>query len=159
MKRKNVLKDFISVAGPLHVTHFMMFTKTDVSSQMRLVRLPRGPTLTFKLKNYTLSKDVITSLKRHNMAAKQFQHHPLLVMNGFSGEGMHLKLMTTMFQNMFPSINVNKVCNLVYRYTTFSASLKSFVNHAVSNTTTGTSYLHLFSSIFESSIAVLYAFM
>jgi ribosome biogenesis protein SSF1/2 len=30
-------------------------------------------------------------------------------MNHFSGEGMHLKLMATMFQNMFPSINVNKL--------------------------------------------------
>merc|ERR550532_485407 len=76
---------------------------------MRLLRLPRGPTMTFKVENYTLSKDVIGSLKRHSMDAKQFKHHPLLVMNGFSGDGMHLKLMTTMFQNMFPSINVNKV--------------------------------------------------
>ncbi len=43
------------------------------------------------------------------MEPKQFQHHPLLVMNNFSGEGMQLKLMSTMFQNMFPSINVTKV--------------------------------------------------
>ncbi len=43
------------------------------------------------------------------MEPKQFQHHPLLVMNNFSGEGMQLKLMSTMFQNMFPSINVAKV--------------------------------------------------
>ena len=43
------------------------------------------------------------------MEPKQFQHHPLLVMNNFSGEGMHLKLMSTMFQNMLPSINVSKV--------------------------------------------------
>lgn len=43
------------------------------------------------------------------MEAKQFLHHPLLVMNNFSGDGMHFKLMASMFQNMFPSINVNKV--------------------------------------------------
>lgn len=43
------------------------------------------------------------------MEPKQFNHHPLLVMNNFSGEGMQFKLMATMFQNMFPSINVNKV--------------------------------------------------
>lgn len=47
------------------------------------------------------------------MDPKQFNHHPLLVMNNFTGEEMHLKLMSTMFQNMFPSININKVDTLV----------------------------------------------
>ena len=62
-----------------------------------------------RLNKYSLSRDVISSLKHHNMEPKQFQHHPLLVMNNFSGDGMHLKLMSTMFQNMLPSINVSKV--------------------------------------------------
>ena len=59
--------------------------------------------------SYALLRDIVGSLKRPNMEARQFMHHPLLVMNGFSGDGMHLKLMTTMFQNLFPSINVNTV--------------------------------------------------
>ncbi len=104
-----MLKDFVSVAGPLHVTHFVIFTKTDAGCYMRVARLPRGPTLTFKVANYSLCSDVISSIKRHNMETKQFLHHPLLVMNNFSGDGVHLKLMTTMFQNLFQSINVNKV--------------------------------------------------
>ncbi len=108
-RKKNVLKDFVSVAGPLNVSHFLMFSKTDIATNLRIVRLPRGPTLTFKVLNYSLARDVISSLKRPNMEQKQFKHHPLLVMNNMSGEGMQLKLMATMFQNMFPSINVNKV--------------------------------------------------
>ena len=59
--------------------------------------------------SYALLRDVVGALKRPNMEGRQFKHHPLLVMNGFSGDGMHLKLMTTMFQNLFPSINVNTV--------------------------------------------------
>ena len=59
---------------------------------------------------YALVKDVISSLKRHRMHEQQFTHHPLLILNNFGVEGMHVKLMATMFQNMFPSINVHKVC-------------------------------------------------
>ncbi|CAC5381337.1 SSF1_2 [Mytilus coruscus] len=109
VRRKNVLKDYVGVAGPLNVSHFLMFTKTEVATNFRVIRIPRGPTLTFKIQNYCLARDVITSLKRPNLEQKQFQHHPLLVMNNFSGDDVHLKLMATMFQNMFPSINVNKV--------------------------------------------------
>jgi len=109
VNRKNVLKDFISVAAPLNVTHLVTFSKSEVSTYMRLIRLPRGPTMTFKLHSYSLSRDVVSMLKRNQATQSQFQNHPLLIMNHFSGDGMHLKLMATMFQNMFPSINVNKV--------------------------------------------------
>lgn len=69
----------------------------------------------FQVHSYALLKDVVGALKRPNMEARQFKHHPLLVMNGFSGDGMHLKLMTTMFQNLFPSINVNTVSTQHHR--------------------------------------------
>ncbi|MGH0170692.1 UNVERIFIED_CONTAM: hypothetical protein FKN15_059690 [Acipenser sinensis] len=109
VRKKNVLKDFAAVAGPLGVTHFLIFTKTENSVNLRLARLPRGPTLHFKVAQYSLIKDVVSSLKRHRMHDQQFTHHPLLVLNNFGVPGMHVKLMATMFQNMFPSINVHKV--------------------------------------------------
>ncbi|XP_074647043.1 suppressor of SWI4 1 homolog [Tubulanus polymorphus] len=108
-RRKNTLKDFISMAGPLNITNILSFTKTENGMYLKVMRLPRGPTLTFKIQEYTLSRDIVSSLKRHYSDPKQFDHHPLLVMNNFTGEGLHLKLMSTMFQNMFPSININKV--------------------------------------------------
>lgn len=58
---------------------------------------------------YALVKDVVSSLKRHRMHEQQFNHHPLLVLNNFGVEGMQVKLMASMFQHMFPSINVHKV--------------------------------------------------
>lgn len=111
VNKRNILKDFISVAGPLNVTHLITFSKSEVSIYMRLIRLPRGPTMTFKVQSYSLSRDVVSMLKRNQATQSQFLCHPLLIMNHFSGNGMHLKLMATMFQNMFPSINVNKVCS------------------------------------------------
>ncbi|KAJ3600465.1 hypothetical protein NHX12_031446 [Muraenolepis orangiensis] len=109
VKKKNVLKDFASIAGPLGVTHFMMFSKTPFSVNMRLARVPKGPMLYFKVTKYALVKDVVSSLKRHRMHDQQFTHHPLLILNNFGVDGMHVKLMATMFQSMFPSINVHKV--------------------------------------------------
>lgn len=108
-RKKNTLKDFVSVSGYLHVSHIVMFTETEQGSYMRLSRLPRGPTLTFKLHNYSLSRDVISSLKKQYVMMKAFQNAPLIVLNSFSGEGMHMKLMATMFQNMFPTINITTV--------------------------------------------------
>lgn len=43
------------------------------------------------------------------MHEQQFNHPPLLVLNSFGTQGMHVKLMATMFQNLFPSINVHTV--------------------------------------------------
>uniref|UniRef100_A0A3B4CIV6 Brix domain-containing protein n=1 Tax=Pygocentrus nattereri TaxID=42514 RepID=A0A3B4CIV6_PYGNA len=109
VRKKNVLKDFVTAAGPLGVTHFLIFTKTETNVNLRLARLPKGPTLFFHVTKYSLIKDVVSSLKRHRMHEQQFSHHPLLVLNNFGLDGMHIKLMATMFQNMFPSINVHTV--------------------------------------------------
>ncbi|XP_042360997.1 suppressor of SWI4 1 homolog [Plectropomus leopardus] len=109
VRKKNVLKDFVAIAGPLGVTHFMIFSKTPTAVNMRLARLPKGPMLYFRVLKYSLVKDVVSSLKKHRMHEQQFTHHPLLILNNFGSDGMHIKLMATMFQNMFPSINVHKV--------------------------------------------------
>ena len=110
---KNSIKDFISIAGPLNVTHLVMFSRSEISPYMRISRLPQGPTLTFKLLEYSLARDVVSAQKRQHTYDKQFLTHPLIVLNNFAGDGMHLKLMISMFQNMFPSINVTTVSQLI----------------------------------------------
>lgn len=135
---KNVVKDYVHVAGLLHVSHLVSFTKTDLSPYLRLARFPRGPTLTFRIMEYTLSRDVRSSLKRQLTYEKQFLEHPLLIMNNFTSagqktaeeeeaeeeekqeqgasKGREIELAASMFQNMFPSINVTKV-KLVHQRT------------------------------------------
>ncbi|CAH2269685.1 jg18937 [Pararge aegeria aegeria] len=108
-RKKNTIKDFLSVSGYLHVSHLMLFTETELGSYMRLSRMPRGPTLTFRIHNYSLSRDVVSSLRKQYVISRAFQSAPLIVLNSFSGEGMHMKLMATMFQNMFPTINITTV--------------------------------------------------
>ncbi|XP_034852665.1 suppressor of SWI4 1 homolog isoform X3 [Mirounga leonina] len=109
IRKKNTLKDCVAVAGPLGVTHFLILSKTETNIYFKLMRLPGGPTLTFQINKYTLVRDVVSSLRRHRMHEQQFAHPPLLVLNSFGPHGMHVKLMATMFQNLFPSINVHKV--------------------------------------------------
>ena len=38
--KKNVLKDFLSVAGVYGVTHMMILTKTDKSNFLRIIKNP-----------------------------------------------------------------------------------------------------------------------
>ncbi|XP_040270848.1 suppressor of SWI4 1 homolog [Bufo bufo] len=109
VRKNNSMKDFVAVAGPLGVTHFLIFTKTEANINFKFVRLPRGPTLHFRVMQYSLVKDVVSTLKKHRMHEQQFSFPPLLVLNNFGTQGMHIKVMATMFQNMFPSINVHKV--------------------------------------------------
>lgn len=56
-----------------------------------------------------MARDVRSSLKRQVTYEKQFLHAPLLIMNGFTGDAREIQLASSMFQNMFPSINVTKV--------------------------------------------------
>lgn len=74
-----------------------------------MMRLPRGPTLTFKIHNFSLAKDVVSSLKKQTVVDEAYKTSPLLVLNSFSGEGMQMKMMASMFQNMFPTINLTSV--------------------------------------------------
>ncbi|KAF6019543.1 PPAN [Bugula neritina] len=110
--RRNVMKDFVAMSGPLGVSHMIMFTKSDTSVNLRVCRLPRGPTLTFQVKSYSTIADLSHHIRRHDVNDNHFKYHALLVMNNFSKEIKHQKLTASMFQNMFPSININKVIHL-----------------------------------------------
>eukprot|EP00794_Sanderia_malayensis_P016228 gene16228-17865_t len=108
VRKKNVLKDFVNVAGPIGVSHFLILSKTEMSTNFRIARLPRGPTLNFQVKEFSLMKDVTAIVRRPKSMGRQYKNPPLLVLNHFNNDQQHMKLMTTMFQNMFPSINVQK---------------------------------------------------
>ncbi len=45
--RKNRLKDFLDVAGMLGVTHMLSFSQSEVATNLRILRCPRGMRLPF----------------------------------------------------------------------------------------------------------------
>ena len=121
-RRNNKLRDFTTMAGPLGVTHLIMFGRSKSGNvNCRVAVTPRGPTLSFRVEGYSLCKDVQKSQRRPKGGEKDlFLNPPLLVMNNFvtpdaNGEGekskerkvpKHLEtLATTVFQSLFPPIN------------------------------------------------------
>ncbi|KAF9192770.1 hypothetical protein BGZ51_004938 [Haplosporangium sp. Z 767] len=104
-RKNNRLRDFVAVAGPLGVTHFVILSRTDHGTNMRIARLPRGPTLSFQVKTYSLAKDIAAMQKAPKSPGLEFHMAPLLVLNNF-GDSNEMKLMSTVFQNMFPPINI-----------------------------------------------------
>lgn len=57
--KKNKIKDYVGAAGQFGVSHMVVFTQTENNNYMRLVKLPHGPTVTFKVSEYALAKDVV----------------------------------------------------------------------------------------------------
>lgn len=108
-KKRNNLKDFLNVAGPMGVTHFLIISKTATAPYLRVARTPQGPTLTFKIQEYSLAVDVARSQVRPRCPQDLFKNAPLIVLSGFGTGDQHLKLATIMFQNIFPAIDVNTV--------------------------------------------------
>eukprot|EP00696_Hemimastix_kukwesjijk_P015990 gnl/Hemi2/4283_TR1498_c0_g1_i1.p1 gnl/Hemi2/4283_TR1498_c0_g1~~gnl/Hemi2/4283_TR1498_c0_g1_i1.p1 ORF type:complete len:422 (-),score=141.46 gnl/Hemi2/4283_TR1498_c0_g1_i1:31-1296(-) len=108
-RKKNTLKDFTSIAPQLGVTHFVVFSCSDVGTYVKIGRFPRGPTLTFRVQSFSLSRDIVQLFKRPHSPGKEFLTPPLVVLNNFDEADNRSHLMAVMFQNMFPPINVQTV--------------------------------------------------
>ena len=116
-RRSNRLRDYTAMAGPLGVSHLLLFSRSDTgNTNLRLAVTPRGPTMHFRVERYSLSKDVIKSQKHPHSGGKDYLTPPLLVMNHFSSSSStdsvppaapkHLEsLVTEIFQNIVPPIS------------------------------------------------------
>src|SRR5436189_688342 len=104
------------MAGPLGVTHLLLFSRSSTgNTNLRLALTPRGPTIYFRVENYSLCKDVARALKHPRGCGKDHVKAPLLVMNNFMSSKpeessnripRHLEsLITTVFQSLFPPIS------------------------------------------------------
>lgn len=109
-RSRNVLKDFVQIAGPLGVTHLMpVGSGTRGSLNLRIARLPKGPTLTFRVLKFATTADIAAAQRKPVNAPGAFLSSPLVILNNFGGNQPHVKLTAVMLQNMFPSINVAEV--------------------------------------------------
>ncbi|KAF7588290.1 hypothetical protein BBP40_005915 [Aspergillus hancockii] len=114
-RKSNRLRDYTVMTGPLGVTHLMLFSKSATgNTNMRMALTPRGPTLNFKVENYSLCRDVEKALKRPRGGGQDHKTPPLLVMNNFNSPNATENskvpkrletLTTTIFQSLFPPIN------------------------------------------------------
>lgn len=124
-RKNNTLRDFIHVAPVLNITHFMIYTQTPIGTNMRICRVPRGPTLTFRVENYSCIRDIV-NIQKHpiSLQSQHLQYAPLVVLNGFSTNNdnnnngnnntngtstNHLDIVSSMLQHMYPAIDVSTV--------------------------------------------------
>ena len=111
----NSIKDFLSLVDIYGLSHMMMFTNTEKNSYLRLAKMPKGPTITFKIKSYCLSSDIFQNGKNKKPLTKNFDHIPIIIMNGFNNSNinekydMPLKTISMMFQSFFPPLNLTEI--------------------------------------------------
>ncbi|KAH9904030.1 ribosome biogenesis protein-like protein Ssf2 [Xylariomycetidae sp. FL2044] len=113
-RRANRLRDYVTMTGPLGVTHLMLFSRSESgNTNLRIATTPRGPTIHFRVEKYSLCKDVRKAQRHPKGGGKEYMTPPLLVMNNMHTPGAdansktpkHLEsLTTTVFQSLFPPI-------------------------------------------------------
>ena len=83
-RRSNRLRDYVTMAGPLGVSHLLLFSKsTSGNTNLRLALTPRGPTLHFRVEKYSLCKDVMRAQKHPKGSGKEYKTAPLVSILGF----------------------------------------------------------------------------
>uniref|UniRef100_A0A7S3Q262 Brix domain-containing protein n=1 Tax=Chaetoceros debilis TaxID=122233 RepID=A0A7S3Q262_9STRA len=101
------------LSGTLGLTHIMSISQNESKLAMRLARTPAGPTLTFKIQQFSLSRNVRKVQRRpFDISAPAIANNPpIVVTNNFGDQtaAPHVKLMRITFQNMFPALNVATV--------------------------------------------------
>jgi ribosome biogenesis protein SSF1/2 len=106
-QKRNKLRDFVDVAGTLHVGFFLIVSATDKNSYLRIARAPQGPTLTFRITGYSLSGDIAASIRKpYSPGNAIWQAAPTLVLSNFDKGVQHQTLAATMLRNLFPTLNV-----------------------------------------------------
>lgn len=106
----NRIKDYTAVAGQLGLSHLLFISQTKSNVILRVCRFPEGPTVHFKIKQFSLCKHIRAIQRRPYDSAAAYQTPPLIVLNNFGhSDASHIKLVGVTLQHMFPSINVKTV--------------------------------------------------
>ncbi|GLB35128.1 putative brix-domain-containing protein [Lyophyllum shimeji] len=108
-RNRNKLKDYLTMAPALQVTHLLAFTLTPIAPSLRIVRLSAGPTLSFRIERYSLMKDILNASRRARSIGMEYLSPPLLVLASFPPASPttppHIPLLMKTFQSLFPPLS------------------------------------------------------
>jgi len=119
--KANTIKDYLSIVDVYGLSHFICLTNTDKASYLKLAKMPKGPTITFRLNDYCLSDDVFSSKQTEKKKTeskplvKSFNHIPLVIMNGFNSNKIEaeyvepLNVCSMLLQSFFPPLNLTEI--------------------------------------------------
>ncbi|KAJ8607280.1 hypothetical protein CTAYLR_009535 [Chrysophaeum taylorii] len=105
----HTLKDLVKAATTLGVTHLVMVSQVQEHVNLRIARLPAGPTLSFKVASFQLARRVRAEQAKPFGSTAALLTSPLLVLNNFSSDEPHIKLLRIAMEAMFPAIDVATV--------------------------------------------------
>lgn len=78
-RRANRLRDYVTMTGPLGVTHLLLFSRSESgNTNLRIATTPRGPTLHFRVEKYSLCKDVRKAQRHPKGGGKEYITPPLV---------------------------------------------------------------------------------
>lgn len=78
-RRANRLRDYLTMCGPLGVTHLLLFSRSESgNTNLRIALTPRGPTLNFRVEKYSLAKDVRRAMRHPKGGGKEYITPPLV---------------------------------------------------------------------------------
>jgi ribosome biogenesis protein SSF1/2 len=101
-----------SLALPMGISHIMQFSQKEDRCNLRLARMPEGPTLTFRVQRFSLTRHIQQLQKRPiAFTGSLTTKPPITVTNNFGDHtaAPHIKLLRITFQNLFPQVNVSTV--------------------------------------------------
>jgi ribosome biogenesis protein SSF1/2 len=78
--------------------------------------MPKGPTVTFAIKKYSLASDIFNNVEKDKIPLiKNYGNIPLLIMSGFNNNNIPeeyadpIKIVSMLFQSFFPPVNLGEV--------------------------------------------------
>lgn len=77
-RTRNKMKDYLVMGPALQVTHILAFALAQKAPTLKIIRLPSGPTLSFRIERYSLMKDVLNSKKRKRSIGMEYLTPPLV---------------------------------------------------------------------------------
>jgi ribosome biogenesis protein SSF1/2 len=105
----NTIKDFVHAAQPLGVSHLLCVGQQKQQVNLRVARLPGGPTLSFKVRSFALVKEVRVEQKRPFESQAAYATAPLVVLDNFCSKEKHITLQRVTFEALFAPVDVSTI--------------------------------------------------
>ena len=102
---KNKIRDFIEAAGDLQARMMILLRSQTDKLVLSINRFPRGPTVHFNVKRFTLIKDVRSGSDKAAVFHKTHPGTSFPILEGFSDSNED-QTMVGIFQGMFPSLDL-----------------------------------------------------
>jgi ribosome biogenesis protein SSF1/2 len=99
------IQEYLKMAGVYKISHMIVFTSTENSNYLKVMKNPDGPTITFKVLSYSNQQD-FTQIQLNPKTYSRSFNAPLLIMNGFSSNDQSIKITGMLLQSLFPPLNI-----------------------------------------------------